>query len=189
MSVHHQTVSEDPLLKGVTINAHVAPAGLLAPLMGHHLRCIVGKFSIDYFKDRTSGMVSLKKVICDAAHVTAIEYTDANHVDLKGKMSDADRSQISTKIKSHDYPILQASSFPSVVFDVQSETATEAVGWLTLKGRTEPLICTKTYTDTELIVRCPIIQSKWGMPRYTLLGLLTVGDQVDIEARVPRTLL
>lgn len=181
--------SGDPQLKGVTISALVAPSGLIAPIIDHHLRCAVNKFSVEYIKNKKANTVSLKKVTCDAASVTAAEYTTNKFVDMPAYMKDDDRNAISKKIKSPHYPILQADANPTIVYEVQNETPTEITGLLTLKGRKEPLTCTKTFTDSELFVRCPIVQSKWGMAPYSLLGLISVVDEVVIEARVPRSLL
>lgn len=96
--------------------------------------------------------------------------------------------------------LLDIDRFPQILFEVTSENASSITGDLYLRGLTQTVQCEKYHyappsptgatEDGLLRVRCPIKIEDYQMTKPALwLGVFTVKPIVEIEVRIPKTLL
>ncbi|KAH9593448.1 hypothetical protein LSM04_005461 [Trypanosoma melophagium] len=169
-------------LRDIDMYVYTLPAGLLGTYIGRALRFRVGSFAYTVStKDR-----ALKCVEVDADSLQPQCEVDSRKFERVG-LTISEMERVSRRTSSY---VLNAPSFPRIIYTVQQQTAEEITGSLQLRGETHQVQCSKIVEGPELIVRCPIDTRLFNVPLYSqLFGLLSVSPHVEVETRVPLKVL
>lgn len=166
-------------LKDIDMNVYVQPGGILGGLLGRPLRFRVEEFA--YIVSRRDHTLRRVEVEANSLSPKSEVYMPSRFERVPLRFSEVER--ILRRTRSH---VLNVSRYPSIDFDVQRETPTAVEGVLHLHGESHMIQCKKTVEGAELVVRCPVSLSHFGILPYKLwLGLFSQGDEVEIETRIP----
>ncbi|ORC89143.1 uncharacterized protein TM35_000131470 [Trypanosoma theileri] len=175
-------VTNSKELRDVDMYVYTLPAGLLGTFIGRALRFRVGSFAYTVStKDR-----ALKSVEVDADSLQPQCEVDRRKFERVG-LTASEMERVARRTSSY---VLNAASFPRIVYTVEQQSEEDIAGKLQLRGETHPVQCSKVVEGPELIVRCPIDTRLFHVPLYSqLFGLLSVSPHVEVETRVPLKVL
>lgn len=182
----YRRVTSADYLKDVQFFIFANANGFIGSFIGRNLKFRMDRFTVDYYRDKVTGETKLSKVVCSTNSLLAMTEVDKNYFD-RVPLTYAECIKVDRRTTRD---ILECDRYPHIIYEVQSETATETVGTLSLHGNSQLVKCTKTFEGPELIFRCPIVQSQFGIRPFSFMfGAIGVVDKVDIQVRVPTKLL
>lgn len=153
----------------------------------------------------------LVKFTCPTEGLSTLSRINWSTKEDTGPLKESDKTAIDDRMKGKN--VLDAAAFPEVVFVPKgapsllsclppsgagaSNVEGEFLGDLTLKGVTKEVRCTTKLMprmgagvrEDVLVIKCPIHQTAFGIKPFSLLGLLSVGDVVEVEVTIPTYLL